>query len=113
MDRPASATVACAAAAAAVAALGLVRLRAAAAAGRRRPSDGAVAVLRLGSRKSDLAMVQSRWVRDVLERAHPGLRVEICRGLSSHGDNVLNKSLQELAPSDHTSSHSGRTLQII
>lgn len=90
-------------AAAAAAALVLVRQRAAAAAEARSGGEigggagATTAVLRLGSRKSDLAMVQSRWVRDLLERAHPGLRVEICPGLSSHGDNVLNKSLQELA----------------
>ena len=53
--------------------------------------------LRCGSRKSQLAMVQSRWVCSRLVRACPEVDVEILEGVSAMGDNVLNVPLKDLA----------------
>jgi hydroxymethylbilane synthase len=49
-------------------------------------------LLRIGSRGSALALVQSRWVRDELLRRNPGLRVEISV-IHTKGDKLLEAPL--------------------
>jgi len=49
----------------------------------------------IASRKSPLALWQTGHVRDLLARAHPGLRVEILP-LSTRGDEVLDRSLAKI-----------------
>ena len=51
--------------------------------------------LRIGSRGSDLALVQSEWVRDRLIAAHPGLQVEI-EVIATQGDKVLDTPLAKI-----------------
>lgn len=57
-------------------------------------------VFRLGTRSSDLAMVQTRWVKEHLERMFPDLLVEIKEGVNARGDIVLDQSLKRLATQD-------------
>ncbi len=57
-------------------------------------------IFRLGSRSSDLAMVQTRWVKEYLERMFPDLLVEIKEGVNARGDIVLDQSLKRLATQD-------------
>ncbi|MGE5612349.1 MAG: hydroxymethylbilane synthase [Bacillota bacterium] len=52
-------------------------------------------VLRLGTRGSLLARVQSQMVADELERRHPGLRVELCIFKTS-GDQIADRPLHEV-----------------
>ena len=40
-------------------------------------APSAPASLRIASRRSQLAMVQTHWVRDALTKAHPGLEISI------------------------------------
>jgi hydroxymethylbilane synthase len=51
--------------------------------------------LRIGSRGSKLALIQSEWVRDELMRLHPGLRVEI-DVIQTKGDKLLDAPLAKL-----------------
>ncbi|NQU42502.1 hydroxymethylbilane synthase [bacterium] len=55
--------------------------------------------LRIGTRKSPLALWQANWVRDRLLKAHPGLAVELVR-MSTEGDRVLNLPLAQLGGKD-------------
>ena len=57
--------------------------------------SGDFMVLKLGTRKSALAMAQSGWVRDRVEQCHPGLKVELVP-ISTVGDRVLDKPLSEV-----------------
>ena len=50
--------------------------------------------LRLGTRASPLALVQSRFVARMLETAHPGLSVELVE-ITTTGDKVRDRPLQE------------------
>ena len=52
-------------------------------------------VIRIGSRGSRLALIQSEWVRDELMRLHPGLRVEI-EVIQTKGDKLLDAPLAKL-----------------
>ena len=52
-------------------------------------------ILRIGSRGSDLALVQSEWVRDRLIATHPGLQVEI-EVVATQGDKVLDTPLAKI-----------------
>jgi len=52
-------------------------------------------VLRIGSRGSKLALIQSEWVRDELRRRHPGLRVEI-EVIQTKGDKLLDAPLAKI-----------------
>lgn len=52
-------------------------------------------VLRIGSRGSELAMVQSEWVRRRLMTLHPGLVVEI-EVIKTQGDKVLDTPLAKI-----------------
>lgn len=49
-------------------------------------------VIRIGSRKSALAMVQTGIVKERIEAAFPGIRVEVV-GMSTKGDELLDRSL--------------------
>ena len=51
--------------------------------------------LRLGTRRSALAWVQSSQVAAALHAAHPGLEVELV-GIETRGDRVLDKPLSEI-----------------
>ena len=51
--------------------------------------------IRIGTRKSDLAMWQAREVSDALSRAFPGLNVEIVK-ISTKGDAVLDVALSKI-----------------
>jgi hydroxymethylbilane synthase len=52
-------------------------------------------ILRLGTRGSLLARVQSQMVADELEKRHPGLRVELCIFKTS-GDQIADRPLHEV-----------------
>ncbi|MHB8534929.1 MAG: hydroxymethylbilane synthase [Sulfuricaulis sp.] len=48
--------------------------------------------LRLGTRKSPLALWQAHYVRDALERHHAGLKIELVT-MTTEGDRILDRSL--------------------
>lgn len=48
--------------------------------------------IRIGSRKSELAMVQTGMVKERIEAAFPEIRVEVV-GMSTRGDEILDRSL--------------------
>lgn len=54
-----------------------------------------VSLLRLGTRRSALARAQSGQVARALERAHPGLRVELI-GIDTRGDRILDQPLSQV-----------------
>jgi hydroxymethylbilane synthase len=51
--------------------------------------------LRLGTRKSQLALWQAYYVRDALTRFHPDLRVELVT-MTTEGDRILDRSLAKV-----------------
>ncbi|MEB3322290.1 MAG: hydroxymethylbilane synthase, partial [Synechococcaceae cyanobacterium] len=51
--------------------------------------------LRIASRRSQLAMVQTHWVRDELLRAHPDLEVRI-EAMATQGDKILDVALAKI-----------------
>ncbi|MCP9799417.1 hydroxymethylbilane synthase [Synechococcus sp. RedBA-s] len=51
--------------------------------------------LRIASRRSQLAMVQTHWVRDELTRAHPGLEISI-EAMATQGDKILDVALAKI-----------------
>ena len=51
--------------------------------------------LRIATRKSPLALWQAEYVRDRLQEAHPGLRVELVR-MTTQGDKVLDSPLAKI-----------------
>jgi hydroxymethylbilane synthase len=51
--------------------------------------------LRLGTRGSELALWQSRHVREALRQAHPGLEVDL-EVISTRGDRVLDRALHQM-----------------
>ncbi|MEB3265935.1 MAG: hydroxymethylbilane synthase [Cyanobacteriota bacterium] len=51
--------------------------------------------LRIASRRSQLAMVQTHWVRDELQRAHPGLAISI-EAMATQGDKILDVALAKI-----------------
>jgi hydroxymethylbilane synthase len=51
--------------------------------------------LRIASRRSRLAMVQTEWVRDALLRAHPGLNISI-EAMATQGDKILDVALAKI-----------------
>ena len=51
--------------------------------------------LRIASRRSQLAMVQTNWVRDELARAHPGLELSI-EAMATQGDKILDVALAKI-----------------
>ncbi len=52
-------------------------------------------ILRLGTRKSQLALWQAHYVRDALTRHHPDLRVELVT-MTTEGDRILDRSLAQV-----------------
>lgn len=51
--------------------------------------------LRIASRRSQLAMVQTHWVRDELARAHEGLEISI-EAMATQGDKILDVALAKI-----------------
>jgi hydroxymethylbilane synthase len=51
--------------------------------------------LRIASRRSQLAMVQTHWVRDALQQAHPGLTISI-EAMATQGDKILDVALAKI-----------------
>ena len=51
--------------------------------------------LRIASRRSQLAMVQTHWVRDELARAHAGLEISI-EAMATQGDKILDVALAKI-----------------
>ena len=51
--------------------------------------------LRIASRRSQLAMVQTNWVKEELEKAHPGLKVSI-EAMATQGDKILDVALAKI-----------------
>jgi hydroxymethylbilane synthase len=51
--------------------------------------------LRIASRRSQLAMVQTHWVRDELAKAHPGLEITI-EAMATQGDKILDVALAKI-----------------
>jgi hydroxymethylbilane synthase len=54
-----------------------------------------VGTLRIGTRSSALALWQANWVRQRLEEAHPGLRVELVE-IQTKGDKILDAPLSKI-----------------
>ncbi len=52
-------------------------------------------ILRIGTRASQLALTQSRWVKERLEAEHPGLVVELVR-ITTMGDRIKRPPLSEV-----------------
>lgn len=52
-------------------------------------------VIRVGSRQSDLAMAQTRWVINEIKKRFPELEFEIV-GISTKGDRILDTRLQKI-----------------
>jgi hydroxymethylbilane synthase len=55
----------------------------------------ASSTLRIASRRSQLAMVQTHWVRDELSRAHPELTIAI-EAMATQGDKILDVALAKI-----------------
>lgn len=51
--------------------------------------------IRIGSRKSQLALVQTHWVRDELQKQFPEVTFEV-HTMETHGDKVLDVSLSKI-----------------
>ena len=51
--------------------------------------------LRIASRRSQLAMVQTEWVRDELAKAHSGLEISI-EAMATQGDKILDVALAKI-----------------
>jgi hydroxymethylbilane synthase len=52
-------------------------------------------LLRIASRRSQLAMVQTHWVRDELIKAHPNLEISI-EAMATQGDKILDVALAKI-----------------
>ena len=55
----------------------------------------AASQLRIASRRSQLAMVQTHWVRDELAKAHEGLEITI-EAMATQGDKILDVALAKI-----------------
>jgi hydroxymethylbilane synthase len=51
--------------------------------------------IRIGSRKSQLALVQTYWVKEELEKAFPNITFEV-KTMSTQGDNILDVALAKI-----------------
>ena len=58
-------------------------------------SPSASRTLRIASRRSQLAMVQTHWVRDELQGAHPDLTISI-EAMATQGDKILDVALAKI-----------------
>lgn len=63
--------------------------------------------LRIGTRKSALALWQAEHVREQLERLHPGLAVELVK-ITTAGDRILDRPLATLGGKGFLSKSSSR-----
>ena len=54
-----------------------------------------IAQLRIASRRSQLAMVQTNWVKQELERKHPGLVISV-EAMATQGDKILDVALAKI-----------------
>lgn len=52
-------------------------------------------ILRIATRKSQLALWQAEYVKDLLQQAHPGLEVELLK-MSTQGDKILDTPLAKI-----------------
>jgi hydroxymethylbilane synthase len=59
------------------------------------PTATAVRTVRIGSRKSQLALIQTYWVRDTLQSHFPDIQFEV-RTMETQGDKVLNVALSKI-----------------
>lgn len=59
------------------------------------PTIASTRTIRIGSRKSQLALVQTHWVRDELQKQFPELTFEVTT-MDTHGDKVLDVSLSKI-----------------
>ena len=55
----------------------------------------ALTELRIASRRSQLAMVQTNWVKAELEKAHPGLNITM-EAMATQGDKILDVALAKI-----------------
>jgi len=55
----------------------------------------ALTELRIASRRSQLAMVQTNWVKAELENAHPGLKITV-EAMATQGDKILDVALAKI-----------------
>ena len=55
----------------------------------------ALTELRIASRRSQLAMVQTNWVKADLEKAHPGLTITV-EAMATQGDKILDVALAKI-----------------
>lgn len=55
----------------------------------------ATRTIRIGSRKSQLALVQTYWVRDQLQKSYPDITFEV-HTMSTQGDNILDVALAKI-----------------
>ena len=55
----------------------------------------ALTQLRIASRRSQLAMVQTNWVKAELEKAHPGLSISV-EAMATQGDKILDVALAKI-----------------
>ena len=55
----------------------------------------ALTELRIASRRSQLAMVQTNWVKAELEKAHPGLTISV-EAMATQGDKILDVALAKI-----------------
>lgn len=58
-------------------------------------SPNAVRTVRIGSRKSQLALIQTYWVRDTLQAHFPEIQFEV-RTMETQGDKVLDVALSKI-----------------
>ncbi|NJN61575.1 MAG: hydroxymethylbilane synthase [Coleofasciculaceae cyanobacterium RL_1_1] len=58
-------------------------------------ASAATRIIRIASRKSQLALVQTHWVRDTLQAAYPEITFEI-ETMSTQGDNILDVALAKI-----------------
>jgi len=59
------------------------------------PTAAPTRTIRIGSRKSQLALVQTHWVRDELQKHFPDRAFEV-QTMDTHGDKVLDVSLSKI-----------------
>ena len=55
----------------------------------------ALTELRIASLRSQLAMVQTNWVKAELEKSHPGLTITV-EAMATHGDKILDVALAKI-----------------
>ncbi|MBP1743021.1 MAG: hydroxymethylbilane synthase [Deltaproteobacteria bacterium] len=56
-------------------------------------------ILRIGTRGSKLALVQSEWVKKEVQARHPGVRVELVK-IKTKGDKIVDAPLSKVGGSE-------------